>query len=133
MIALATRDEINADTETSFGRSIDVGRYLDKGEAYALSTDAGVALFVLCGPETYKITLALAKSVSGTQTKASINAAFQWVFENTDAQELRGFIADTNTACLAMVPQTYGYTLIDVDGGKMYSVTKDRWESERLK
>ena len=127
----ATEAEILAETERAFGRPVDIKRHLDAGEAYALSCDAGVALFVLSAPSTYKITLCF-NDGNGAQKKAAILNAFEWMFLNTDAETLTGYIAADNAACLAMVPQTRGYSLEAVPGGgKRYVVTKSCWEGAR--
>lgn len=131
LLQSASTAEISTATKAAFGSSIDVKRYLDAGEAYALKTSAGVALFVRCAPAAYKITLCLVNKLSGTQTKQSIIDAFDWMFANTDAEVLQGYISSDNKACLAMVPQTWGYTLTEDGGGKMYVLTKERWNKER--
>lgn len=134
MIRIATKETIASDTQAAFGKAIDVQKYIDTGEGFALDTDAGVALFVRSAPAVYKITLSLVRKVTGAKTKQAILDAFDWMFTNTDAQELRGYIAAGNAACLVMVHQTWGYTLTDLeDGGKMYVVTKDLWNSVRPK
>lgn len=131
MMRLAEKQEIESATVEGFGVRIDVSKDISDGNAFALYSDAGVAIFVKSEPRTYKITLALVKGAKGPETKRAINDSFAWMFMQTDAQRLVGFIDNGNKACLAMVPQTYGYTLTDVDGGKLYTVTRKGWEAER--
>lgn len=128
----ATEKEISDYTAEAFGDAIDIQSFINVGAAYALKCNTGVVLFVLGEPNTYKITLCLIDG-DGARRKADILDSFEWMFSNTDAETLVGYIASDNLECLAMVPHTWGYTLEDdvSEHVKIYTVTKDRWNSER--
>lgn len=133
-IHIATADDVSAET-AKYTAAIDVSKQLADGTAFALKVaNVGVALFVRSAdsPPTYKITLAFGGG--GAANKQSIIDAFDWIFANSDAQVLKGSIASSNARCLAMVPQTWGYTLTDQgNGDKIYTLTKDAWASQRPK
>lgn len=124
-------DDATADAKFSevFGRQFKSSDI--KAPRYMLEGDGGAMMFVEAGPRTYKITLGFDLASRGLNAKAAINDGIAWLFNNTDAETIIGNIAADNKACLAMVPHTYGYELIDHGDVKRYVVTRKAWEARK--
>jgi hypothetical protein len=120
----ATAAEVIDKTRTIWGTAVDLTSRLAARTSFALRCTSGIAYFIGYRGSSYKICLCLDENYSGRQTKQDILDAFQWMFDNTDAVEMFGYIDKANAPCLAMVPQTRGYTMEDAGDSYIYRVTR---------
>jgi len=126
VLRAASREEIAETTLAAFGESVKIDAELERGEAYALKTEHGPALFVKSDVHEYKITIVF--TGSGVENKLEAISVVDWMFENTDAERVIGYISSDNKACLALIKYLKSYTLDDgPDGLKIYRVVKSSW------
>jgi hypothetical protein len=121
----ATMDELEAATGLKM-KPIDLKRM------HALCNDAGTLVFDSEGNGKHRLKLLYAKpEARGQDAKDLINAAFSWMFVNTDAMTIIGVFDLDNLACKAMVPHTPYKSLIESDGQYVYTITVASWIKAR--
>lgn len=117
--------EIDSKATVAFGKSTRLDRVALSPNNHILVADAGLMIFTQIRPGLYDVSLGAEQL--GAAAKSMINDGFAWLFINTDAMVVRGTIAASNKACLAMVPHTLGYRLDDHGDVKLYTATLSRW------
>lgn len=132
--AVASPEELGMELDRYFPGMMDgVQRFVDGGEVHAFSNSIGAIMFVKSGEGTYKVTLALgSEGRTGLDVKTYVNDAFQWMFENTDAVLILGYIPTANVGCLSLAPHAYGYRLDPYEWGYMLVIEKAAFQADRI-
>lgn len=128
------RQLVASRTRDALGRDFDCYAIVDKHGGFVLEGNGGFILFALSGPKTYKVTLGFAPDSRGKNAIDALNEGYAWVFENTDAEILIGYMHVEDKATLSIGPHIIGGQIDRTDGDTVISsITRERWTAARAK
>lgn len=103
---------------------------LEQFGGYAFVNAKGFMLYVRSGPKFYKVTGGFTRDWLWEKSVGAQNKAYQWMFENTDAERLTASWPEGSGLTL-IVGSVHGAKVDRIEGGIVYaSVTRKRWQEE---
>lgn len=128
----ADKQRLETLTRASFSNEIDPLALTSKNGGYVLEGKGGFMLFVLSDPQTYKVTVGFEPaSRDAANTIAAMREGYAWLFANTDAETVIGYIDPSNKGLLALAPQIPEFAIERKADVIVVTLTRKRWEARK--